>query len=68
MAWTWLLGKDIFWSNGPGDLLKGDFAKVSKEHPMSIITISRGSYSHGKEVAENWPKNWAMSAFPGKFS
>lgn len=31
---------------------------------MSIITISRGSYSRGKEVAENSRSDWGTSAFP----
>ncbi len=33
---------------------------------MSIITISRGSYSRGKEVAEKLSQAWVMSASPGR--
>jgi hypothetical protein len=29
---------------------------------MSIITISRGSFSHGQEIAERTAKGWAMIA------
>ena len=35
---------------------------------MSIVTISRGSYSHGKEVAQKLAQRLGMNASPGKLS